>query len=164
MTSVLNKVRGAVITFKEPSRNGLSSGSSITARQARTGSAWPARLALGLALIVCILPSGCASFAEVTDLKKIQDTAGFYPKALYYCGSNEACHFFEQETPLGDLTPLSKHVRTIMVSRKEVRLPEGAEFLRSSYTGRPDTQRQKMRIHITQRNPNRGAAEYARSE
>ena len=89
---------------------------------------------------------------------------GFYPKAMYYCGSDEVCHFFEQETPLGDLTLLSKKVRTIMVSRSEVTLPGGAEFEHFYYMGREDPRRQLMRIQITQRNPNRGAAEYARAD
>ncbi len=118
----------------------------------------------GLAFTLCCLSVGCASYSEVTDLKKIQDTSGFYPKAMYYCGSDEVCHFFEQETPLGDLTLLSKKVRTIMVSRSEVTLPDGAEFEHFYYMGREDPRRRMMRIQVTQRNPNRGSAEYARAD
>ncbi len=174
MPAPLNEFRAALESSPMALQNGLASrearnsriGSTagIRARRERVVKALLSIRVLGLALIVCSLPSGCASFAEVTDLKGIQDTAGFYPKALFYCGSDEVCHFFEQETPLADLTILSKHVRTIMVSRPQVRLPGGAEFPRSSYTGRPDTRRQKMRIRITQRSPNRGVAEYAPTE
>jgi len=177
MITRLNKVHNNIEILPPLSGMGLASGeikdcgansrigsSGIRGRRERFMKVFFAVRIMGLAVIVCSLPSGCASFAEVTDLKGIQDTAGFYPKALAYCGSDEVCHFFEQETPLADLTILSKSVRTIMVARQEVRLPEGAEFLRSSYTGQPDIRRQMMRIRITQRNPNRGWAEYARSD
>ena len=178
MTAPPNEVRYTIKSSPKPPHDRLASGETkdggaisrngsnggIEGWRARVVKAFFALRVLGLALIVCCLPSGCASFAEVTDLKGIQETAGFYPKALFYCGSDEVCHFFEQETPLADLTILSKHVRTIMVSRREVRLPGGAEFLRSSYTGQPDIRRQKLRIRITQRNPNRGLAEYSSAE
>ena len=174
MSPALQEVQDAVTTMPKPLPNRLTYESEKSHRaisrieasydRSRIATAFFAVRILGLALIVCSLPSGCASFAEVTDLKAIQETAGFYPKALFYCGSDEVCHFFEQETPLADLTILSKNVRTIMVARQEVRLPEGAEFLRSSYTGRADTRRQKLRIRITRRNPNRGLAEYTPSE
>lgn len=174
MIPTIDSVRNAIETMPMAPQNGLPRGemngcgefSGIGSTEGiKRGRTHVARIflavkSLGLALIVCGLPSGCASYAEVTDLKGIQDTAGFFPKAMYYCGSTEICHFFEHETPLADLTPFSKHVRTYMVSRRELRLPDGAEFLRSSYTGQLDTRRQKMKIQITQRNPNRGVAEY----
>jgi hypothetical protein len=116
---------------------------------------------LGLALIAGSLLSGCAAYREVTELTEIQDAPGFYPKALYYCGSTGTCHYFEQETPLADLTWLSRHDRLIKVNRREVTLPEGLEFALFPFEERSDPPpREKMRIRITQLNPNRGVAEY----
>ena len=170
MPSACHEIRNAVETLPKPPPNGLASrkskscgaaGAGLNNRRVHVRRAFFAVPALGLALTACCLSSGCTSFTEVTDLKEIQDTAGFYPKALYYCGSDETCHFFEQETPLADLTILSKDIRTIMVSRQEVSLPGGSEFPRQSCTGRSDTRRQLMRIRITGRHPNRGLAECA---
>lgn len=174
MPSAFHELRNAVTTLPRLQQNGpASEGTKDRGKVSRNESdssisRWRVQgtrvFSAGLALIVCCLPAGCASYSEVTDLKKIQDTAGFYPKAMYYCGSDEVCHFFEQETPLGDLTLISKDLRTIMVSRKEVTLPEGAEFEHFYYMGREDPRRQMMRIQITQRNPNRGSADYARAD
>lgn len=174
MIPAFNEVRDAIATLPKPHQNGPASGMARDcgadsrnklSSDANSGRTCGVRAFItGLALIVCCLSSGCASYSEVTDLKKIQNTAGFYPKAFYYCGSDEVCHFFEQETPLGDLTLLSKKIRTIMVSRTEVSLPEGAEFEHFYYMGRPDPRRRMMRIQITQHNPNRGSAEYARPD
>jgi hypothetical protein len=117
-----------------------------------------------LVLATCILLSGCTSFADVRDLQRIQDTPGYFPKAMYYCGSDEVCHYFEHETPLADMTILSKHVDTYMVVRKDLRLPEGAEYPHSSYTGRDDERRRQMHIRVTPHSSTRGAAEYSRSD
>ncbi len=89
-----------------------------------------------------------------------QNTPGFYPKALYYCGSDDMAHYFEQETPLGDLTPATKSVRTFMVDRRTLTIPDGAEFSRESFTGRNDDRRRLMVIHPDSPQARRGWAEY----
>jgi hypothetical protein len=113
-----------------------------------------------LALTACILSAGCSSFSDVRDLQAIQESPGFFPKALYYCGSDDMCHYFEQETPLADLTFYSKRVRTLMVSREEVSLPEGIEYEHWTYRGRKDSRRQMLRLRMTGHHPARGVAEY----
>lgn len=115
----------------------------------------------GLALLLCLLPAGCHSFHDVTVLKEIQDTPGYFPKALYYCGSDDTCHFFEQTGPLKDMTLYSKDQRDLMVDRRQLSLPPGAEFPHSEYTGAQDARRQLLRIEITRHRPGQGVAEYA---
>jgi len=104
--------------------------------------------------------AGCSSFQDVRDLKEIQNTIGYYPKALYYCGSDDMAHYFEQETPLGDLTVVSQSVKTFMVSRRSLTIPEGAEFPHSSYTGKVDERRRLMILHTDAPQARRGWAEY----
>jgi hypothetical protein len=122
----------------------------------------PASLwSMGLSLLICLLTTGCNSFHDVTALKEIQDTPGYFPKALYYCGSDDTCHYFEQAGPLKDMTLYSKDQRDLMVDRRQLNLPPGAEFPHSEYTGAQDARRQLMRIEITQHRPGQGVAEYA---
>ncbi len=108
----------------------------------------------------CLLLANCSSFQDVRDLEKIQNAPGIYPKALFYCGSDDMCHHFEQETPLGDLTVVSKSLHRFMVSRQAVTIPEGAEFLHSSYTGKKDERRRKMILTADGTNARRGRAEF----
>jgi hypothetical protein len=108
----------------------------------------------------CLFLSCCSSFQDVRDLTEIQNTPGFYPKALYYSGSDDMGHYFEQESPLADMTMVSKSVKTFMVSRQAVTIPEGAEFPRDSYTGRQDERRRKMLLKTDSPQARRGWAEY----
>ena len=71
-------------------------------------------------------------------------------------------HYFEQDTSLADMTPLSRSVKTFMVSRRAVTIPEGAEFPHSSYSGKGDERRRKMVIKTNSPQARKGWAEYPR--
>jgi hypothetical protein len=120
-------------------------------------------LMTGFVLIACLPIAGCAAFRDVREVVEAQNTPGYFPKALFYCGSDEVCHYFEQETPLADLTPLSKHFRVFEVDKRQLALPEAAEFPRWEYRGKSDPRRQKMRLLMASTNPPIGIAEIRNS-
>lgn len=102
-----------------------------------------------LILFAAIL-SGCASTVNVSDLKVIQDTQGFYTKSLYYAGSTRHHHYFDQFVlfDLGFWIPgvESDGYDGFKVPRDELLLPTDFEFERRTYKGESDDRRRKIRI------------------
>jgi hypothetical protein len=94
--------------------------------------------------------SGCASTVNVSDLKVIQDTRGFYTKSLYYTGSTRRHHHFDQFVlfDLGFWIPGAEPdgCKGYRVPREELFLPTDFEFKRTTYKGESDDRRRKIRI------------------
>ncbi len=94
--------------------------------------------------------SGCASTVNVSELKAIQDTRGFFTQSLYYTGSTRRHHHFDQFVlfDLGFWIPgtESDGYKGYKVPREELLLPNEFEFERRTYKGTSDARRRKIRI------------------
>ena len=105
-------------------------------------------------LATLLLLCGCTSTKSVSEMKKIQDTQGFYTKSLYYTGSSKRFHHFDQFKLfdrgwlIAELIPGAETdgYDQFRVPREQLSIPSTLEFDRKSYEGVDDERRAKLRI------------------
>lgn len=101
-------------------------------------------------LLGLLLLAGCVPTRSAAEMKKIQTTKGFLTESLYYAGSGSRHHYFEQEVLLDRWWWVpgreSDGQDSYRVRRSELEVPRALLFKRSSYQGKDDPQRVKVRI------------------
>lgn len=102
--------------------------------------------------LALLLLSSCTATRSAAEMKEIQDTKGFLTltKSLYYTGSGSRHHYFDQQKwfERGWWVPGSNTDGhdAYRVRRTELEVPAKLLFERSTYQGKEDPQRVKVRI------------------